>query len=152
MSERSPARRSVTVEIAGERHVLRSDASPEHTESVAAHVDSTIRALSLGNVLEPHRVAILAALTVTNDFFRERDQRRTLEADLSRVRDELARAREEHQEAMLELQALREEIVRRSSRLAYLLERAAEAADPEDEGPTPAPARAVKASTPSSKR
>lgn len=95
MSERN--RHSVTVEIAGERHVLRSDASIEYTESVAAHVDSTIRALRAGNVLEPHRAAILAALTVTDELFRTR----------------------------AELAALREEIVRRSSRVAYLLEQAA---------------------------
>ena len=86
------------VEIAGERHVLRSDASTEYTQSVAAHLDATIRAL--GANLDPHRAAILAALTITDELFRTR----------------------------AELKALGEEIVRRSSRVAYMLERAAEAA------------------------
>lgn len=102
MSDRN--RQSVTVEIAGERHVLRSDASIEYTESVAAHVDSTIRTLSAGSMLEPHRAAILAALTVTDELFRTR----------------------------AELAALREEIVRRSSRVAYLLEQATSAARERD--------------------
>ncbi|HUE95408.1 MAG TPA: cell division protein ZapA [Longimicrobiaceae bacterium] len=96
MTDRQMGRKSVTVEIAGERHVLRSDASPEYTHSVAAHLDDTIRALGMGNTLDPHRAAILAALTITDEFFRARD----------------------------EVAALREELVRRSDRLASMLESA----------------------------
>ncbi|MEX2569939.1 MAG: cell division protein ZapA [Gemmatimonadota bacterium] len=99
MSETGGGRHSVTVEIAGERHVLRSDASPEYTQSVAAHLDETIRALGLGNTLDPHRAAILAALTITDELFRSRE----------------------------ELRRLREEISRRSTRLADLIDGAAEA-------------------------
>jgi cell division protein ZapA (FtsZ GTPase activity inhibitor) len=106
MSDRSANRRSVTVEIAGERHVLRSDASVEYTESVAEHVDSTIRSISLGNNLEPHRAAILAALTITDEMFRLR----------------------------AELSALHEEIIRRSSRVAYVLERATATGREREEG------------------
>lgn len=110
MTERQGERNTVEVEIAGERHVLRSDASPEYTHSVAAHVDATIRALGVSASLEPHRAAILAALTITDELFRTRS----------------------------EVSGLREEIVRRSARVAYLLERAAEPGripeDPEEEG------------------
>lgn len=93
----SPQRNSVTVEIAGERHVLRSDAPAEYTHSVAAHVDSTMRTLGLGTSLEPHRTAILAALSITDELFR----------------------------AQAELRVLREEIERRSALLADVLDRAA---------------------------
>jgi len=103
-------RRTVTVQIAGERHVLRSDASAEYTESVAAHLDTTIRTLDLGNNLDPHKAAILAALTITDELFRTRS----------------------------ELAALREEIVRRSSRVAYMLEKAAEGAGDDDRREVPA--------------
>jgi cell division protein ZapA (FtsZ GTPase activity inhibitor) len=96
MSEASGGRKSVTVEIAGERHVLRSGASSEYTQTVAAHLDATIRALDSESRLDPHRAVILAALTITDELFRAR-------GELSRLRDELAR---------------------RSTRLAYLLERA----------------------------
>lgn len=100
-SSSSSGRRTITVEIAGERHVLRSDASVEYTHKVAAHVDSTIRTIALGNTsLDTHRAAILAALTITDDLLRTRE----------------------------ELEALRQEIVRRSSRVSYHLERAAESA------------------------
>ena len=98
MSDRHSERKTVTVEIAGERHVLRSDASPEYTQSVAAHVDGTIRALGLGNSLDPHRAAILAALTITDELFRTRR----------------------------ELSSLRDEIANRSTRLSELLDRACE--------------------------
>jgi cell division protein ZapA len=109
LTERS-GRQAITVEIAGERHVLRSDASPEYTQSVAAHVDTTIRALGVGTTLDPHRVAILAALTITDELFRTRE----------------------------ELAALRQEVERRSARLAHLLDRAAaEAREESDESVAP---------------
>jgi cell division protein ZapA len=92
------AKNSVKVEIAGERHVLRSDAPPEYTHAVAAHVDGTIRTLAAGNVLETHRAAILAALVITDELFRTRE----------------------------ELRSLRDELERRATLLADLLERAAD--------------------------
>lgn len=95
---RQPARNSVTVEIAGERHVLRSDAAPEYTHAVAAHVDATIRSLGPAASLEPHRTAILAALTITDELFRARD----------------------------EMRLLRDELEQRAGRLAELLERSRE--------------------------
>jgi cell division protein ZapA len=92
MTERPPgSRHSVTVEIAGERHVLRSDASPEYTQSVAAHVDATIRALGLGNTLDHHRAAILAALTITDELFRARQELNALRRDLGWRSELLAR-------------------------------------------------------------
>jgi cell division protein ZapA len=91
-----PARSSVTVDIAGERHVLRSDAPAEYTHAVAAHVDSTIRSLGPAASLEPHRTAILAALTITDELFRARE----------------------------EIRRLREEVEGRTARMAELLERA----------------------------
>ncbi|HEX6926291.1 MAG TPA: cell division protein ZapA [Longimicrobiaceae bacterium] len=92
---------SVTVEIAGEKHVLRSDAPVEYTHSVAAHVDGTIRSLGRADGLEPHRTAILAAMVITDELFRTRE----------------------------ELRALREEIERRAALLADRLERATSPGD-----------------------
>jgi cell division protein ZapA len=81
MSEPSTGQlRSVTVSIAGERHVLRSDAEPEYTVRVAQHVDSTMRALGSAQPLEPHRTAILAALSITDELFRVREELRLLRA------------------------------------------------------------------------
>lgn len=85
-----PARNSVTVEIAGERHVLRSDAPADYTHAVAAHVDRTIRALGPAASLEPHRTAILAALTITDELFRAREELRTLRGELEHRAEALA--------------------------------------------------------------
>ena len=98
MTPAKPPKNSVTVEIAGEKHVLRSDAAVEYTHSVAAHVDATIRSLGKVDALEPHRTAILAAMVITDELFRTRE----------------------------ELRSLREEVERRASLLADRLERASE--------------------------
>jgi cell division protein ZapA len=108
MAETTPSRRSVTVEIAGERHTLKADAEAEYTQSVAAHLDATIRELGAGNTLDPHRAAILAALTITDDLFRTRAELRELRADLAR----------------------------KASRISDLLERASALEDVEYDGPT----------------
>jgi len=77
----APPRHTVAVEIAGEKHVLRSDVPPEYTRSVAAHVDATIRALPGFQQLEPFRAATLAALSITDELFRAREEIRRLRGD-----------------------------------------------------------------------
>ena len=110
-----PPRHTVAVEIAGEKHVLRSDVPPAYTRRVAGHVDATIRALPGFQTLEPFRAATLAALSITDELFHARD----------------------------EIRRLREEADRRTAELADLLE-AAEGAGAEKRpvrrpGPAPAP-------------
>jgi cell division protein ZapA len=75
-------RPAVTVKIAGERHVLRSDAPPEYTRAVAEHVDETIRKQLKQQPLEPHRTAILAALFITDELFRAKEEIRRLRAEI----------------------------------------------------------------------
>jgi cell division protein ZapA (FtsZ GTPase activity inhibitor) len=81
---------SVTVEIAGEKHVLRSDASPEYTRAVAAHLDAVIRSLPAYSTLEPFRSATLAALSITDELFRAQEELDRLRAELERRAGELA--------------------------------------------------------------
>ena len=88
-------RHKVMVEIAGEKHVLRSDAPPEYTHAVAAYVDNTIRALPGSATLEPHRAAILAALSITDELFRAREEIRALREDTERRAAELSEMLEE---------------------------------------------------------
>jgi cell division protein ZapA len=75
-------RHTVSVSIAGERHVLRSDAEPDYTVRCAEHVDATIRALSSAQPLEPHRTAILAALSITDELFRAREELQRLQGEI----------------------------------------------------------------------
>lgn len=93
----APVRHSVTVEIAGERHVLRSDVPPEYTRAVAQHVDDTLRALPSFPTLEPFRAAILAALSITDELFRARAEIDRLRAEIDRKTAEIADVLEEGQ-------------------------------------------------------
>ena len=83
---------STKVTICGEEYTIRSDVPPERTRAVAAHVDQAIRAVS-GNasVVEAHKAAILAALSITNELFRERDERAALADDMNGLASELRR-------------------------------------------------------------
>ena len=93
----SQDRRSVTVEIAGERHVLRSDVPPERTRAVAAHVDENIRALPSFATLDPHRAAILASLSITDELFRAREEIERLRTEIEQRTAEVAGLLEETQ-------------------------------------------------------
>ena len=73
----------VRVKIVGEEYTLRTEASELHTQSVAEHVDRTIRAiLSGGAPIETHKAAILAALQITDELFRERAATSALTTDI----------------------------------------------------------------------
>jgi len=91
---RSSPRHTVTVQIVGERHVLRSDAPPEYTRACAAHLDAVLRALPGFSGLDPHRAAILAALSITDELFRAREEVKLLREELARRASELAEALE----------------------------------------------------------
>lgn len=93
-----PARHSVTVEIAGERHVLRSDMPPEYTRAVAQHVDDTLRALPSFPTLEPFRAAILASLSITDELFRAREEIDRLRAEIEAKAAEIAAMLEDAQQ------------------------------------------------------
>jgi cell division protein ZapA len=80
----------VTVQIAGEQHVLRSEAPPEYTRAVAKHLDDTLRGMPGIASLEPHRAAILAALSITDELFRAREEIRRLRDETERRTAELA--------------------------------------------------------------
>jgi cell division protein ZapA len=92
-----PARQSVTVEIGGERHVLRSDMPPEYTRAVAQHVDDTLRSLPSFPQLEPFRAAILASLSITDELFRAREEVERLKAEIDAKTADLAAMLEDAQ-------------------------------------------------------
>lgn len=66
---------STRVKIVGEEYTIRSDAAPEHTRAVAAHVDAAIRrVLENPAITDPGKAAILAAMSVTDELFKERER------------------------------------------------------------------------------
>lgn len=67
---------SVRVEIFGEEYLIRTDMDEDYTRSCAEFVDEAIRDAHLDlHVSEPHKAAILAALHITDRYFRLRKER-----------------------------------------------------------------------------
>lgn len=80
----------VRVEILGDEYSIRSDATPEHTRAVAEHVDRVIReTMRTGNIVETHKGAILAALSITDELFQARAGGGDLVEDMKRLSGEI---------------------------------------------------------------
>lgn len=72
-------KRSVSVTIAGQKYVLKSDADEGYVHSLAAMVDEKMRQLARGTKqVATHQLAILAALQIADDLERERRGRAEL--------------------------------------------------------------------------
>ncbi len=79
MSERA----SVTVRIAGEEHTIRANAEPEYTRRCAKLVDDRIREIrSKSGLIEGHKAAILAALSIADEYFQAQEEAGRTRADL----------------------------------------------------------------------
>lgn len=65
----------VTVRIGGEDHTIRANVEPEYTKRCAKWVDERISEIKgqLG-LIESHKAAILAALSITDELFQARAQ------------------------------------------------------------------------------
>ncbi len=79
----------VRVRIVGEEYTLRTEATSAHTEAVAEHVDKTIRAIMAGASVETYKAAILAALQITDELFRERAAAESLTGDLKKLASDI---------------------------------------------------------------
>ena len=90
-------RSSVTVRIAGEEHTIRANAEPDYTRSCARYVDDRINDIrGKGALIETHKAAILAALSISDELFQARQE-------LDRMRREIA-ARATHLARRLEVE------------------------------------------------
>ncbi len=82
----------VQVTIGGEEYSIRSDRPVEYTRSVAEHVDQTVKKIqATGAIVESHKVAVLAALAITDELFEERKSTRELAERLTALALELSR-------------------------------------------------------------
>lgn len=84
----------VTVVIAGEEYTLRSEATPEYTRECARYVDTTIAEIKRASRMkEPHKAAILAALSIVDQYFKAARELETLrsgaDATAARLADEI---------------------------------------------------------------
>ncbi|MCE2900508.1 MAG: cell division protein ZapA [Gemmatimonas sp.] len=80
----------VKVRILGEEYLLRTEASVEHTRAVADHVDRTIRAILAGSsTMETQKAAILAALQITDELFREQRAMDVITGDMRQLASDI---------------------------------------------------------------
>ena len=83
---------STRVKIDGEEYTIRSDVPPEHTRAIAAHVDAAIRkVLESPAITDPGKAAILAAMSITDELFRERAAQDAVAEDMRSLSGELRR-------------------------------------------------------------
>lgn len=82
----------VSVTIGNEEYSLRSDRPAEYTRAVAEHVDRALKEVLQVGMVETHKAAILAALSITDELFQTRrsqtelaEQLRAMAAELSRL-------------------------------------------------------------------
>lgn len=74
MSGGGDERQKVEVTILGETYTLKSETTPEYTRRVAEHVDRTAREIrEESGVVDQTKLAVLAALAVTDQLFRMRE-------------------------------------------------------------------------------
>lgn len=87
-----PAKNAVKVTIGGEEYTVRSELPPEYTREVAAYLDAALKRVrdSLPMV-ESHKAAILAALSITDELFQARRGDREVADRLSSMANDLAR-------------------------------------------------------------
>jgi cell division protein ZapA (FtsZ GTPase activity inhibitor) len=82
---------SVTVRIAGEEHTIRSSADAEYTKRCARYVDQRIHDIKKQvGLIEGHKAAILAALSITDEFFQAKDDLKRKGVDVASSVDALA--------------------------------------------------------------
>ena len=83
---------AVRVVIGGEEYTVRSELPPEYTREVAAYLDAALKRVrdSLPMV-ESHKAAILAALSITDELFQARRGDREVADRLSTMANDLAR-------------------------------------------------------------
>lgn len=88
-------KQSVSVRIAGEEHVIRASAAPDYTRRCAAYVDERIMDIrSKAGLLETHKAAILAALSISDELFQAREELQRLRAEVAREAGDLAQSLE----------------------------------------------------------
>lgn len=77
-------RNVVTVDIAGEEYAIRSPTDPDRTRACAARLDRSIRdVLAQSSLVQPHKAAILAGLTIANELFEAREELARLQRELA---------------------------------------------------------------------
>ena len=69
-------KRTVEVEILGQRMVLKANEDPRHVERIASYVKRKVDEASAHGPISSAKLALLAALNIADDYFRALDETR----------------------------------------------------------------------------
>jgi cell division protein ZapA len=73
---------AVTVRIAGEEHTIRANAEPAYTKKCAKLVDDRIASIrAMSSLIEGHKAAILAALSIADEYFQAVEEAERIRKD-----------------------------------------------------------------------
>ena len=102
-------KQSVTVELAGQTLSIRSDEGPEYVQELADYVDAHVRELGgTRRSFSLQRVALLVAIQIADELFREKDLRQRYRARVEARLEALEAALATHQEHFEALEVTRE--------------------------------------------
>ena len=81
----------VSITIAGDEYNIRAEATPEYTRECARYVDATITEITRSSrtVMEPHKAAILAALSLADQLFQTRRELQKLRTESGQTAEKL---------------------------------------------------------------
>ncbi len=72
----------VEVEILGQKYTIRSEATPQYVRELAAHVEKRAKDLRSGGAgNDPVKLLALAALYITDELFRTRDEQEEVDKE-----------------------------------------------------------------------
>ena len=72
----------VELTFLGTRLTLRTEASPEYLQTLVQHLEDAVARLRRGGVRDDVTALMLAALDVTDELFREREDKQRAEGDV----------------------------------------------------------------------
>ncbi|MBQ7713714.1 MAG: cell division protein ZapA [Oscillospiraceae bacterium] len=93
----------VTVSICGEEYTLVAEEAPSYMQKIGSYVDEKLGELISGAKVSRSDAAVLAAINIADELFKEREASETLRAQLKEYSDEASRARAETSELKREI-------------------------------------------------
>jgi cell division protein ZapA len=99
-------KQSVSVEIAGQVLSIRSDEGPEYVHELADYVDAHLREIGgTRRTYSLQRVALLVAMQIADELFREKDLRRRYQARVEARLEALEAALAAHEADLAQLES-----------------------------------------------
>ena len=93
----------VTVNICGEDYTLVAEEAPSYMQKVGGYVDTKLNELLASAKVGRTDAAVLTAVNIADELFKEREAAETLRAQLKEYIDEASKARNEASELKREL-------------------------------------------------